>query len=92
MLDDESKLFCHSLIRVNKQAQQTLAEQVNKNILLKNTARAVSIPTLEVLANDVRCKHGAAVSKLDAEQMFYLQSRGIDMQATRQMLVQAFLS
>ena len=92
VLDDESKLFCYSLIHVDKQAQHAVAEQVNKNIVLKNTAHVVSVPMLEVLAHDVRCKHGAAVSTLDTEQLFYLQSRGIDKNLTRQMLIQAFLN
>ncbi len=91
VLTDKSKLFCSSMIHVQKDAQQTDAEQNNKNILLSDHARATSIPQLEVLANDVSCKHGAAVSKIDKEHLFYLLSRGIDAKQTNQMLIEAFL-
>ncbi len=92
VLTDSAKLTCNSMISIAPGADGSLAEQVNKNILLSSAARAVSIPMLEVLANDVRCKHGAAVSKLDSEQMFYLQSRGLTPEQTRSMLLEAFLS
>lgn len=89
--DDQSRLNSNNMIRIHKGAQRSNAEQANKNILLSKTARAVSIPQLEIEANDVRCKHGAAVSTLDQEQLFYLQSRGIEASQTRAMLVAAFL-
>lgn len=92
VLTDSAKLTCNSMISIAPGADGSLAEQVNKNILLSSAARAVSIPMLEVLANDVKCKHGAAVSKLDTEQMFYLQSRGLTLEQTRTMLLEAFLS
>ncbi|MBY0352831.1 SufD family Fe-S cluster assembly protein [Candidatus Babeliales bacterium] len=92
VLDDQSQLICHNLIKVQKNAQRTDAEQENKNILLARGARAVSIPMLEIEADDVRCQHGAAVSRLDNEHLFYLQSRGLDVQQTRQMLIESFLS
>ena len=92
VLEDQAKLFSHSLIHVHDKAHHSVADQVNKNILLSSQARAVSIPTLEVLAHDVRCKHGAAISKLDDEQIFYAQSRGIDAAKTKQMLIEAFLN
>lgn len=92
VLDGAARLTCNSLISVAPGANGTNAEQVNKNILLSSSARAVSIPMLEVLANDVKCKHGAAVSKLDSEQFFYLQSRGLSLETTKSILLQAFLS
>lgn len=92
VLDDQSQLICHNVIKVQKNAQRTNAEQENKNILLARGARAVSIPMLEIEADDVRCQHGAAVSRLDQEHLFYLQSRGLDVQQTRQMLIESFLS
>ncbi len=92
VLTDEARLTCNSMISVAPGANGTNAEQVNKNILLSRKARAVSIPMLEVLANDVKCKHGAAVSRLDDEQMFYLQSRGLGVEQTKSMLLEAFLS
>ena len=91
VLEEQSQLFCKGLIHIRKDAQHTHAELENKNILLGDQARAVSIPTLEIEANDVVCKHGAAISKLDAEQFFYLQSRGIDGTSARIMLIESFL-
>lgn len=92
VLDQKSKLFCNSMIKVEKAAQYTDAHLENKNILLSNGSRAVSIPQLEIEANDVKCGHGAAVSKLNKDDIFYLESRGIDAQATQRLLVDAFLN
>jgi len=91
VLDNGSKLTCDGMIRIHKDAQKTSAKLENKNILLSKKARAISIPKLEIEANDVKCAHGAAVSKLNDEHMFYLQSRGIDAVQTRRMLIEAFL-
>jgi len=65
---------------------------MNKNLLLGCNSQAISIPKLEVEADDVDCKHGAAVSKLDDEQIFYLQSRGIDYCSAKNILIDAFLN
>ncbi len=92
VLDQQSKLFCNSMIKVEKAAQHTDAHLENKNILLSNGSRAVSIPQLEIEANDVKCGHGAAVSKLNNDDIFYLESRGINAQATQRLLVDAFLN
>lgn len=92
VLTQEARLTCHSMINVAPGANGTHAEQVNKNILLSRAARAVSVPMLEVLANDVKCKHGAAVSRIDDEQFFYLQSRGIAPEQTKTILLEAFLN
>lgn len=92
VLDDEALFSCHSLITVAQEAQGTMALQANKNILLSAHARATSIPMLEVIANDVTCKHGAAISTFDDEQLFYLQSRGLTPIEAKKMLVQAFLA
>jgi len=92
VLDDQAKITCNGMIRVAKDAHKTDAYLLNKNILLSKKARAVSIPQLEIEANDVKCKHGAAVSRLDDEQMFYMKSRGIGDALTRSLLIEAFLS
>jgi hypothetical protein len=89
--DDASRFTCNSMIRIHPQAQRSTAEQANKNILLSKQARAVSIPQLEVEANDVRCKHGAAVSTLSNDHLFYLASRGIAPDMARTMLLEGFL-
>jgi hypothetical protein len=91
VLDQQSKVFCNSMIKVEKAAQQTNAQLENKNILLSKQARAVSIPQLEIEANDVKCQHGATMSKLNDEEMFYLQSRGVNMALTKKLLIEGFL-
>src|SRR5689334_23002318 len=75
---DSAHAYYHGIIRVEKDAHNADASQENKNMLMSNMARAVSEPQLEVLTNDVRCFHGSAVGRCDNEQLFYLQSRGID--------------
>ncbi len=91
VLDDNAKITCNSMIHIRKDAQHAVAELNNKNIVLSKKARVVSIPQLEIEANDVVCKHGAAISTINDEQVFYLQSRGIDALQTRKMLIEAFL-
>jgi len=92
IFDGESKLICDSLIYIAKGAQKVQASQVNKNILISDQARAISIPKLEIKADNVKCHHGAAVSKLDEEKLFYLQSRGMDINLAKNLLIQAFLN
>lgn len=92
VLDDQAQLFCKGLIHIQKTAQRTAADLLNKNILLSRKAQATSIPMLEVLADDVRCSHGAAISKLDDEHFFYLQSRGLTRDDSCQLLIDAFLT
>ena len=65
------------MIRVEEGAQKTNAYQENRNLLLSKTANANSIPGLEILANDVRCTHGATLGQVDREQLFYLMTRGL---------------
>ena len=79
------------LIRIAKDATGCEAYQENRNLLLSSKARADSIPELEILNEDVRCSHGATMSRIDSEQLFYLQSRGLPrMQAVR-LIVYGFL-
>ncbi|MDZ5649930.1 Fe-S cluster assembly protein SufD [Nitrospirillum sp. BR 11828] len=66
------------------------ARQVNRNLLLSPTARVDTKPELEILADDVKCAHGATVGSLDEAALFYLQARGIDPETARRMLVEAF--
>lgn len=77
-------------ITVAKDAQQTLADQSFKALLLDRTAEANAKPELEIFADDVKCSHGATIGELDSKAMFYLMSRGIDPTTARQMLVEAF--
>ena len=91
VLDQDAFFSCKSSIIVDKKAQGTVAQQLNKNILLSSTARVHSVPQLEIEAHDVSCKHGAAISKFSDEHFFYLQSRGISRVAARELLITAFL-
>lgn len=75
---------------VPKPAQQTNAGQLNRNLLLSSKARVDTKPQLEITADNVKCAHGATVSQLEDDEIFYLQSRGIDENAARNLLVNAF--
>ena len=79
-------------IRVERCAQGTYASQENKNMLLSNNARAISVPNLEVLNNDVKCFHGSAIGRFDDEQLFYAGTRGINQAIAQQLLLKAFFA
>ena len=79
-------------IVVRPDAQQVVARQTNKNLLLSEDAVVNTTPQLEINANDVKCYHGATVGMLDDDALFYLRSRGLDREAARAMLVQGFMS
>jgi Fe-S cluster assembly protein SufD len=90
-LTDSAKSLYVGLIRVEKNARFTDAYQANRNLLLSNTSKADSIPMLEIGNNEVRCTHGATVSPIDPEQLFYLQSRGLDIKTAKRLIVEGFL-
>ncbi|MBI1952630.1 MAG: Fe-S cluster assembly protein SufD, partial [Candidatus Omnitrophica bacterium] len=90
-LQDESRMIYTGLIRIAKAAQQTNAYQANHNLLLSRTARAETIPMLEILADDVQCKHGASTGPIDEEQAFYLMSRGIPRERAQRLIVMGFI-
>ena len=75
-LKDKSRIVWKGMIRVEKDAQRTDAYQKNDNLVLSHSARADSIPGLEIEANDVRCTHGATAGRVDEEMIFYAQARG----------------
>jgi Fe-S cluster assembly protein SufD len=77
-------------IAVRPQAQKTHAHQLNKNLLLSPRANVDTKPELEILADDVKCSHGATVGDLDEEALFYLEARGIPAPEARRMLIEAF--
>ncbi len=89
-LKDEARSVWQGNIHVYPGAQRTDAYQANRNLALSHTARADSIPGLEIEADDVRCTHGAAVSQIDKEEVFYLMSRGIPLLLAEQMIVNGF--
>ncbi len=87
---DTAKTIFSGLIIVEPDAQKTDAYQKNRNLMLSDTAEAHSLPGLEIQANDVKCSHGSTSARIDAEQEFYLQARGINPVETRRLLVAAF--
>ena len=89
-LKDKSRSVWQGMIYVAPGAQKTDGYQANRNLVLSTTARADSIPGLEILADDVRCTHGATVGKIDPEQVFYLQSRGMDYPEAERLIVEGF--
>ncbi len=90
ILDGKSRGTFSGRIIVRKDAQKTDAKQTNKSLLLSETAQVDSKPQLEILADDVKCTHGATIGQVSAEAIFYLRSRGISEAAARSMLVFAF--
>lgn len=90
ILDGTSRGVFNGKIFVRKDAQKTDAKQTNRTLLLSDDATIDTKPQLEIFADDVKCTHGAAVGQLDAEQVFYLRSRGIDEVAARDILTFAF--
>lgn len=90
VLQDEAKgSFC-GRIRVEKDAQKTMAYQSNNNLCISPNTHMYSKPQLEIYADDVKCSHGLTTGQLDEEALFYLRSRGIGKEAARLMLMQAF--
>lgn len=90
LIDDRAKSVFNGHIKVKRDAQQTIAYQNNKNLLLTDKARAIAKPFLEIYADDVKCSHGATVGQLDNEALFYLRSRGIGEENARMLLMYAF--
>jgi Fe-S cluster assembly protein SufD len=79
------------MIKVDPGAQQTDAFQESRNLLLSTEAHADAIPGLEILADDVRCTHAAAIAQIDKEQLFYLTSRGLDPATAKALIIEGFL-
>jgi Fe-S cluster assembly protein SufD len=91
-LKDKSRIVWKGMIRVEKDAQRTDAYQKNDNLVLSESARADSIPGLEIEANDVRCTHGATASRVDEEMIFYAQARAISRAAAIRLIVEGFFA
>jgi len=89
-LRDEATAVWRGMIRVEENAQKTNAYQECRNLMLSPTTHAVPIPGLEILANDVRCTHGATVGRVDREDLFYLMSRGLKRQEAERLIVRGF--
>jgi Fe-S cluster assembly protein SufD len=89
-LGGKARAVWRGMIRVEEGAQKTNAYQENRNLLLSKTAHADSIPGLEILANDVRCTHGATLGQVDREQIFYLMTRGLSRSEAERLIVGGF--
>ncbi|OGG16934.1 hypothetical protein A3D77_06025 [Candidatus Gottesmanbacteria bacterium RIFCSPHIGHO2_02_FULL_39_11] len=91
VLFDCSKFNYEGLIRIEKDAQRSNAYQKNQNLLLSESSWANSQPKLEILANDVRCTHGATIGQINPEQMYYLKTRGLTDASAKKILVEGFI-
>jgi Fe-S cluster assembly protein SufD len=91
IIRDRAHTVFQGLIKVEKDAQQTDSYLANHNLLLSPKARADSLPTLEIEANDVRCTHGATVGQLDEEQLFYMRCRGLSRPEAERLIVAGFV-
>ncbi|HXY85130.1 MAG TPA: Fe-S cluster assembly protein SufD [Gaiellaceae bacterium] len=89
-LRDRSTAVWRGMIRVEPDAQKTNAYQENRNLMLSPTTHAVPIPGLEIMANDVRCTHGATVSRVDREELFYAMARGLPRGEAERLIVRGF--
>jgi Fe-S cluster assembly protein SufD len=90
-LDDRARTIFGGLIRVEPHAHFTDAYQKVRNLLLSDEAEANSMPGLEILADNVRCTHGATSGQIEEDQLFYLRSRGIPTKIGQRLLVTGFL-
>lgn len=91
IVDDLARAVFNGKIVVHKDAQKTIASQVNRNILLSEKAKVNSKPYLEIYADDVKCSHGTTVGQLNEEALFYMQARGISVENARRLLLNAFI-
>jgi Fe-S cluster assembly protein SufD len=89
-LRETARAVWRGMIRVEPDAQKTNAYQENRNLLLSKDAHADSIPGLEIMANDVRCTHGATLGRIDREELFYLMSRGLSRSEAERLVVRGF--
>ncbi|MEL6763028.1 MAG: Fe-S cluster assembly protein SufD [Cyanobacteria bacterium J06607_6] len=90
IVDDAAHTVFNGKVWVPHNAQLTNTSQLNRNLLLSNKARVDTKPELDIVADNVKCAHGATVSQLDANEVFYLQSRGITAEAAQRLLIYGF--
>ncbi len=91
VLKGHSQSSFEGKIYVHPEAQKTEAYQLNHNLLLSDAAVANAKPNLEIFADDVKASHGATMSEVDEEQLFYLQSRGLTKESARTLLIRGFI-
>ncbi|MBC1261865.1 SufD family Fe-S cluster assembly protein [Synechococcus sp. BSF8S] len=88
--DDRGRSVFNGAVKVPRAAQRTKAAQLSRNLLLSSQARIDTKPELEIVADDVRCAHGATVSRLQTDELFYLQSRGLSAAVAAGLLKRGF--
>jgi Fe-S cluster assembly protein SufD len=91
ILADRSSAVWRGMIKVDPGAQRTDAFQESRNLLLSKRAHADAIPGLEILADDVRCTHAAAIAQIDRDQLFYLRSHGLPQGDAQRLVIEGFL-
>jgi Fe-S cluster assembly protein SufD len=89
-LRESARAVWRGMIRVEETAQKTNAYQENRNLLLSPSAHADSIPGLEIMANDVRCTHGATIGRINRDELFYLMTRGLSRAEAERLIVRGF--
>lgn len=92
VLKDRARAVMYGFIKVEPPAQQSNSYQLAQGLLLNDGAHCDAIPGLEIEANDVRATHGASIGPIDEEQIFYLQSRGLEREQAKRTIVEGFLT
>ena len=92
VLDDSARGVFQGRIVVHRDAQKSDGHQLNRTLLLSPRAEIDTKPELEIYADDVKCSHGATAGEPEADQLFYLRSRGLDLRTARALIVEGFLS
>lgn len=91
ILTDTATMVFDGVIRIPKDSQKCDGTQNHRAILLSDGAKVQATPELEIYADDVKCAHGSAVGELEADHLFYLQSRGVDLDTARRILLKSFV-
>jgi Fe-S cluster assembly protein SufD len=91
-VEDAARSVFTGLLRIEEDAVRTSAFETNRNLVLSPGAKAHSVPTLEILCNDVVCGHASSVGPLEEEHLYYLQSRGISRARAERLLIRGFFS
>ncbi len=92
IVTDSANVFFNGLIEIPKESQKCDGQQNHRGIVLSPQAKISAVPQLEIWADDVQCAHGSAIGPLDVNQLFYLQTRGIEKRVAYQLLLQSFLA
>ena len=89
-LTDRARSFYRGTIRIAEDASKSEADQQQRALLLSSDARICAIPSLEVATHDVQCAHGSAAGRVNPEELWYLQQRGLDKEQAEKLLVEGF--